>query len=232
MDAFELVAARDNAGLAQLLAATPAAALARNAQGASLIAFAAYCGNREAIELIRPALPAIDPWEAIILGDVERVKTALAGGWDGNARASDGFTPLALAAFFRQPEIFDLLLPLTRDLDARADNPQLVAAIHAAAAMGDTAAVAHLLRAGANPDLPQQQGFVPLHTAGFNGDAPLAGLLLLFGADPGRCDAGGRTPADRAREKGHGWLADRLAGFASRPTENGPAGDRTGPVAP
>src|SRR5687768_2620614 len=110
MDVFELLQKGDTAGLKAALDADPAVAMARNAASASLLAVAAYYRNPEAIAAVRAALPMIDPYEAIIIGDKATVEAALAGGWDGNARSPDGFTPLGLAAFFDHREIFELLL--------------------------------------------------------------------------------------------------------------------------
>jgi len=118
--------------------------------------------------------------------------------------------------FFRRPEIFDLLLPLTHEINACARNGQQVAALHAAAAVRDVAAVEKLLRAGADPDLPQQQGFVALHTAAMHGDAAMSGLLRLFDATPELRDANGKTAADHARDKGHEWLAERIEAMPVR----------------
>jgi ankyrin repeat protein len=217
MTLFDLVASRDNAGLQQAIADDKGAAAARNAEGASLLAFAGYNGNADAIALIRAALPSIDAYEAIIVGDLGRVKEAMADGWDGNALAPDGFTPLGLAAFFSRKDIFDLLLPITHDVNERAKNPQQVAALHAAAAVRAIPAVEKLLRADADANLPQQQGFVALHTAAIHGDALMAGLLLLFGADPALRDASGKSAADHARANGHEWLAERLDKNAHQP---------------
>ncbi len=215
MTLFDLVVKKDNAGLADALAEDPGAASTRNADGASLLAFAVYAGNTDAIPVIRAHLPAIYPHEAIILGDMLALEAALVAGWDGNSFSSDGFPPLALAAFFRRKEAFDRLLPLTRDVNAPATNAQHVAALHAAATISGVAPVELLLRAGADPNLPQQQGFVPLHTAAANGSAAVAGLLVLFGADPERRNDAGQSPAGLAREKGHDWLAERLDGAAA-----------------
>ena len=211
MNPFDLVTGHQRDELAQLLGANPAAAASRNADAASLLAFCAYVGDADALALVRGALPAIDPYEAIIVGDRARVEAALHDGWDPNSLAPDGFTPLALAVFFRQPDLFDLLLPLTRDVNVRARNGQQVAALHAAAAVRDIGAVEKLLRAGAQPDLPQQQGFVALHTAAMHGDAAMTGVLLLFGASPGLADTSGKNAADHARAQGHEWLAQRIA---------------------
>lgn len=213
---FDLVAAHQRDDLAQLLATEPALAASRNADGASLLAFCAYMGDADALALVRGALPTIDPHEAIIVGDRARLEAALAAGWDPEALAPDGFTPLALSVFFRQSAIFELLLPLTRDVNARAKNAQQVAALHAAAAVRDNAAVERLLRAGADPNLPQQQGFVALHTAAMHGDASMTALLLLFGATPDLADANGKTAADHALANGHAWLAQRITASATR----------------
>jgi len=217
MSLFDLVASRDHAALQQAIVDNPADLKSRNGEGASLLAFAAYNGNSDAIAAIRAAEPKIDAYEAIILGDAEAVKLELAGGWDGNAKSPDGFPPLALAAFFSRKDIFDLLLPLTRDVNDRASNSQQVAALHAAAAVRAVGAINLLLRAGADPNLPQQQGFVALHTAAMHDDAAMAGMLLLAGADPARRDAGGKSAADHARAGKHEWLAARLDALTAKP---------------
>lgn len=217
MSLFERVSARDHAALGARLAADPAAATTRNAEGASLLAFAGYVGDTEATAMIRAALPAIDPYEAIIIGETDRFEQALAEGWDGNALSPDGFTPLALASFFGRDTMFSRLLPLARDVNQRSANAQQVAALHAAAARRSPTMVERLLRAGADPDLPQQRGFVALHTAASNGDAAMAALLLLFGATADRRDTSGKAAADHARDNGHGWLADRLAAWPVAP---------------
>src|SRR5688572_1956519 len=210
MDVFELLQEGDTAGLKAALDADPAIAMARNAAGASLLAVAAYYRNQQAIAAVRAALPLIDPYEAIIIGDRATVEAALAGGWDANVRSPDGFTPLGLAAFFNQGDIFDLLLPRTRNVNEQATNAQKVAAIHAAAAVHNAGMVEKLLRAGADPNLVQADTFTPLHAAAHHGDAVLAGLLLLFGADPRIKNAKGQDAIAHARAAGHDWLAERL----------------------
>lgn len=153
MDVFDALAQGRLDELKAALAAEPHLAASRHASGASLLAWSYYVGKPEAAALILPHLPALDPWDAIIADDIEAMRAALAGGWDGNALSPDGFTPLGLAAFFRRGAIFDLLLPLTRDVDEQARNAQRVAAIHAATAMRDARMVEALLRAGADPNL-------------------------------------------------------------------------------
>lgn len=202
-------------GLRLLLQQQPETAEIRTAEGASLLAFAAYCGAAPAVSLIRATRSDIDPFEAIIVGDADRVRRALAEGWSADARAPDGFTALGLAAFFRQAAIFDILLPQTSDLDARATNAQSVAAIHAATSAGDLRAVEKLLAAGADPNLTQARGMTPLHVAAANGNAELVALLVRFGAHADITDDSGKHAAEYATERGHAELAAQLQGVTA-----------------
>jgi ankyrin repeat protein len=209
-DVFDLLAHGRLDELQAALRADPSRASTRHPSGASLLAWAHYVGKPEAVPLIRPHIARLDPHDAIIVGDIDALTAALAAGWDGNARAPDGFTPLGLAAFFHRPAIFDLLLPLTRDVNEPAQNPQKVAALHAATAMRDARMVEALLRAGATPDQPQAEGVTPLHVAAAHGDMAITAMLVLFGAAPTLPDAKGKDAIAFAREAGHDWLAARL----------------------
>lgn len=209
-DPFDLVAAGDVVGLKAALAADVALTRTRHASGASLVAWAAYMGNADAIAAIRATGVELDPYDAIIIGDGAVLDAALAGGWDSNALSPDGFAPLALAAFFDNAAAFDRLLPITEDVSRQAENPQKVAALHAATAKRNTAFVEKLLRAGAEPDQEQADRFTPLHVAAQHGDAAIVGLLVLFGADVKRQNAKGMDAAAHARAGGHEWLAARL----------------------
>lgn len=209
-DPFVLVTSNDLDGLRAELARDPEVAHARHQSGASLVAWAAYMGNVGAIAAVRAHIPELDPHEAIILKDGERLEAALAEGWDCNVLSSDGFTPLGLAAFFDNAEAFELLLPLTRDVNEAARNPQKVAALHAATAKRNMHMVEKLLRAGADPNQVQADGFTPLHAAAMHGDTAIVGMLLLFGADVTHKNAKGLVAADLARQGGHEWLAERL----------------------
>jgi len=209
-DPFELVAKGDLDGLRAALAYDPGLVDNRHASGATLVAWAAYMGNVGAIAAVRARLRELSPHESIILGDNARLSAAIAAGWSANERSPDGFTPLALAAFFDNDAAFDVLLPLTGDINAAADNPQQVAALHAAAAKRNAGLVEKLLKAGADPNQVQADGFTPLHAAAQHGDAATAGLLLLFGAETTLKTAIGQDAAQLARAAGHDWLASRL----------------------
>jgi ankyrin repeat protein len=210
MDVFDLLAQGKLDELAGALDTDPALAASRNASGASLLAWAFYVGRPEAADLIRPRLPELDPHDAIIVGDVDRVREALTAGWDANALSADGFGPLALSAFFGHDAIFDLLLPVTADVNTAAQNGQKVAAIHAATSRRSSAMVEKLLRAGADADQVQADGFTALHVAAQHGDGAIAALLVLFGANPHKHNAQGHDAITHARRGGHVWLAERL----------------------
>lgn len=210
MDVFDALAKGQLDEVGAALRADPTLATTRHPSGASLLAWAYYVGKPDAVPLIRPHVASLDPYDAIVVDDIEALEAALATGWDGNTLSPDGFTPLGLAAFFHRPKIFDLLLPLTLDVNEQARNPQKVAALHAATAMRDAKMVESLLRAGARPDLAQADGFTPLHVAAAHGDAAIAALLVLFGADPRLANAKGKDAIGFAHDAGHEWLAVRL----------------------
>lgn len=201
-DPFSLVAGGDIEALQHLLAQDPALARQRLPSGASLLAWAAYTGMPGTLAVVRSALPELDPYEAIIVGDGTSLEAALAQGWDGNALSPDGFAPLALAAFFDNVAAFDRLLPMTRDVSRQAENPQRVAALHAATARRNAGVVEKLLRAGAEPDQAQADGFTPLHVAAQHGDTAITAMLLLFGADAKKQNAKGMDAAAHARTGG------------------------------
>ena len=64
-----------------------------------------------------------------------------------------------------------------------------------------------LLDAGANPNVPDNDGYTPLHDVAEMGDCPPARTmleaLLAAGADPNRQEKNGRTPSDLAESMGY-----------------------------
>src|SRR3954447_16337250 len=71
----------------------------------------------------------------------------------------------------------------------------------------ETEIVTMLLDAGANPNVPDNDGYTPLHDVAEMGDCPPARTmlqaLLAAGADPSRQEKNGRTPSELAESTGH-----------------------------
>jgi ankyrin repeat protein len=113
-------------------------------------------------------------FEAIQAGQAPRVRALLdQDSTLANARNVVDVSALAIAAYWGQPEIVDLLLARGAEMD-----------VFTAAALGDVEQVrAFLLK---QPDLVSSyspDGWTPLHLAAHFGQARVASLLLIYGAE-------------------------------------------------
>ncbi len=192
----------------RLVRETPALAGARDVNGVSGILLAAYHSRREvAAALVAMGAP-VDVFEASALGLVDRIAALLN---EDPARVSsyapDGFYPLGLACFFGHLEAVRALIAAGADIHGTARNTFKVQPIHAAAASRNLDIMRAVLEAGADPNIPQQQGFLPLHEAATNGNREMAELLVKHGANPRLANDAGKTSIDLATEKGHSDLA-------------------------
>jgi uncharacterized protein len=195
-----------------LVQQNPSLTQARDASGASAILVAAYNMKADVVNALLELGAPVDIFEASVLGKVDRIQEILKS---NPARVSehapDGFTPVALAAFFGQPAAVKALIAAGADVNAAAKNGLKVAALHAAVAGGKLDIVQAVLEAGADPNAQQQAGFRPIHEAGTKANRALAELLLKHGADPTLTSDDGKNAIDLARAKGHAEFADWLA---------------------
>ncbi len=196
----------------QLVQQNPSLKTARDASGASAILVAAYSIKPDVVNALLEAGVPVDIFEASVLGKVDRIRAIVEGNPDSvSEHAPDGFTPVALAAFFGQLAAVKALIAAGADVTAAARNPLKVQALHAAVAGRNLEIVKAVLEAGADSNAQQQLGFRPMHEAGSNANRALAELLLAHHADPSLPNDEGKSAIDFARDKGHAEFADWLA---------------------
>jgi hypothetical protein len=183
-EVFDAIAAGDVDRVRVLAAGDPRIGLARK-DGVSAVLTARYYRRLEMVEALLPEDEALDVWEAAALGRTDRLRTLVdEDPTRVDATATDGFRPLALAAFFGHEEGVRLLLERLADVGARGTGAIRTTALEAAAAADETAIARILLDAGADPRTTEQGGFTPLHAAGQNRNRELYDLLVERGADP------------------------------------------------
>jgi len=205
----------DRAQLARLLHDDPALASQPTPDGLSPLRLALYGHQAALVQDLLAVLPPADlsVHDAAAAGVVERLTALLvADPPAANALASDGFPPLALAAYFGQRAAVELLLAHGASVALAAANDSRVTALHAALAGREPAIARLLIAAGADVNARQQGGYTPLHTAAANGLLALAELLVASGADPQAPNDAGQTPIDLANQAGHLDVAEALLG--------------------
>jgi ankyrin repeat protein len=210
-DVWSAVEEGDAEGLAELLAAQPELAGARNAAGVSLLLYTLYYGRSDMARVVLDANPPLDGFDAAALDQVDRLDEILVADPDfAGRRSSDGFTALHYAAYFRAEHTAERLLEAGADTTAVAANPK-VQPLHSAVAGGNAPVLRQLLRAGADPNVPEDGGNTPLHGAAFAGDPELVRLLLDAGARRDVTNDEGLTPLALAERGGHDRVAALLA---------------------
>lgn len=207
---FDAIRKGNAAEASTLLDADPALLGARRS-GVSALLFAVYVGHPEIARIFLDRGADPDVFEASATGEVGALEKLLAEDPSrANAVAADGFTPLGLAAFFRQRDALRLLLARGAQVNLASQNAQKVAPLHSAVAGGDEGIVADLLTRGADVHARQELGFTPLHNAAAEGNETIIRLLLERGADPAARSDSGKTAEEIAREKGLTAAAELL----------------------
>jgi ankyrin repeat protein len=200
---FSAIEADDVDAARALLAADPSLASERDEEGVSALMRAIYLSDGSMVEVLLAHRPKLDVFEASALGDVGRLSELLSDDPSlADARGSDGFTVLHLAAFFGESEAARLLISRGAEVDSRGSGWMTGTPLHSAASSGHTDIAVLLLEAGADPDSRQSGGWTPIHAAALNRDSPLVEELLQRGADPTAINDDGRSVRDLAEDGG------------------------------
>lgn len=210
-DLINAVHTDDAARVAELVAADPSLAEARDLGGVSAVMLSRYRFNRETTDALLAADPELDVFEATALGYIDRLRDRLmADPGSATAFSPDGFTALHFAGFFGKIEAARELISSGASVDVYTTNDFANQPLHAAAAGRHLEVCRVLLGAGADVNATQHGGYTPLHEAAQSGDVELAELFLSAGADPSAVSDAGETPAETAEAAGHHDLAARI----------------------
>ncbi len=198
----EIIKTGDNNILERKLKDSPSIAASKTEQGISLLQFAAYCKNKEAIDIIRNYLNKLDIYEAASIGDKDILLGLIKKFPDQtNAYSVDGFTPLGLASFFGNIEIVKMLIDNGANPNIASNNQFKVTPLHSACAISNYDIAEILIKNGADVNAKQMQNVTPLHSAAHNGQSKLVKLLIDNGADINSKMDNGQTPLFMAEEK-------------------------------
>ncbi|MEO8114431.1 MAG: ankyrin repeat domain-containing protein [Phenylobacterium sp.] len=215
------IQARDGAAVEALLAQDPRLVRQATLQGQTPLILAAF-GRERGGGFVRPednaafavlARRVIDPnpFEAVLLHDLKRVRAALARD-PGlvKAAAANGWTLLHFAAYAGADDIADLLIAKGARLDARAMGAFGVTPVQSALLVRRNALADHLLAVGADPWVRFSEGSSLLHEAGLLGDVEMVEMLGRRGANPMARRDDGKTPRDIATARNHPEAAGKL----------------------
>ena len=132
---------------------------------------------------------------AIAVGDIEAGKKHLAAGSDVNAKNSDDWTPLHLAADKGHKEIAELLIDKGADVNAKDEDSWTP--LHLAASDGHKEVVELFIDKGADVNAKDEDSWTPLHSAVQSlGHREVTELLIAAGADVNAKSENGGAPLD------------------------------------
>ena len=141
----------------------------------------------------------------------------LQAGADINAQNNTLWTPLHFTCFQGNPLMAEVLL--RPEFRAKVDltGPVLITALMWAADNGDETVLSMILRAGAQPNVPDRDGQTALHHAAARGYAAIIKILFEAGADIEHRSKNGARPIHIATQYGHAEAVRTLLEFGSDP---------------
>ena len=174
---FDAIKAGNVEAVRQLIKQQPSLKEARDASGASVLLIAAYNMKPDVVNALLELGAPVDIFEASVLGKVDRINEILkASPARASEHAPDGFTPVALAAFFGQPAAVKALIAAGADVNAKdhiEDSPYLYAG-----AEGRNEILRMTLEAGADLKSTNRYGGTALIPAAHHGHPETVAIQL------------------------------------------------------
>jgi len=157
--------------------------------------------------------------DAMLKGDLLQMEKLLEAGASANKATKDGKSPLHYAIRLGNTEMADMLLEYGARLNPK-DKSLETPLFEALKAPEPLKMLDYLLKAGADADMPNDAGRIPLHAAAESGGADVIRRLLEDTGNPNRPDAKGYQPLHVACEKNtvdavQAVLFERVAVFSS-----------------
>jgi ankyrin repeat protein len=193
------------------LAADPALLNATNEAGQCAYLLSKYYRQPKVADYLLGLKPDLDVFTLCVAGHVADVLVKIEQAPELlEARSTDGWTPLHLAAFFGWAELAHALIERGAHVNCRSTNSMKNTPLHAAAAGGSVSLVGLLLKRGAHPNATQEGGWTALHAAAQSGNRAMVETLLANGADVNQRADNQQSPLDMALLKGHQDLVELL----------------------
>jgi len=146
-------------------------------------------------------------WDAVRNGNLETIKSYVAQRPQVIDQKNErGFTPLILAAYYNQLEVFNYFIAQGADIHA----PDAIGntALMGASFKGYIDIIQKLITLGADVNVRNSQGATALIYASTFNKPEIAKLLLANGADATIKDGEGKTAQDHAKAQGLAWAEE------------------------
>ncbi|MGZ4135107.1 MAG: ankyrin repeat domain-containing protein [Tumebacillaceae bacterium] len=210
-DMIAAVKSRDVSRVKELLGQDETLANTKTESGESPLLLSVYYGAKDVTDYLLNRGVELNMFEAASIGNTQKLQEFLQVNPEAiNDYSGDGWTALALAAFFGHKETAEWLLNNGADLMKRSTNAMDNTPLHAALAGRRTEVAKLLVEHGADINNVAGGGWTPLHLAAANGDAEMVDILLTREAQFNLKNDDGHTPLALAEQYKHENIAESL----------------------